>query len=326
MNTMEKIPNESEQGESISKSKDIVSHPTTPGEEMTHMEFEHVTFDLPHGTFHALQGGDPNGQPTVFLHGFPDHPPTARLFLAELGRRGRYVVAPWLRGYSPSPTAGPFDFVSLTSDVLALIDRWSPGRPVELIGHDWGALITYDVCVTAPEKIVRAVALAIPHPLTFMSRLTHLAQLRKSWYMGLFQLPGSGWVATARDLSLIDHLWRQWSPGFSLDLALKAELHEHLRASMPAPLKYYRAMLRPGMLGATRRMSKPIKVPLLQLYGANDDCILPAQVDDRHRFAAQHAMEVVPDIGHFLHIEAPEAIAERIAVWSLATLRNGTHL
>jgi hypothetical protein len=27
------------------------------------MEFEHVTFDLPHGTFHALQGGDPDGQP-----------------------------------------------------------------------------------------------------------------------------------------------------------------------------------------------------------------------------------------------------------------------
>jgi hypothetical protein len=29
------------------------------------MEFEHVTFDLPHGTFHALQGGDPGGQPNV---------------------------------------------------------------------------------------------------------------------------------------------------------------------------------------------------------------------------------------------------------------------
>ena len=106
------------------------------------MEFEHVTFDLPHGTFHALQGGDPDGQPTLVLHGFPDHPPTAKPFLAELGRRGRHVVAPWLRGYAPSPTAGPFDFAALTSDVLALIDRWSPGRAVELIGHDWGALIT----------------------------------------------------------------------------------------------------------------------------------------------------------------------------------------
>ncbi|MDH7809995.1 MULTISPECIES: alpha/beta fold hydrolase [unclassified Rhizobium] len=171
------------------------------------MDFEHVTFDLPHGTFHALQGGDPDGQPTIVLHGFPDHPPTAKPFLAELGRRGRHVVAPWLRGYAQSPTAGLFDFAALTSDVLALIDRWSPGRPVELIGHDWGALITYDTCVTAPERIARAVALSIPHPLTFMSRLAHPAELCRSWYMGLFQLPGSGWIATARDLALIDHLY-----------------------------------------------------------------------------------------------------------------------
>ncbi|WP_369605488.1 alpha/beta fold hydrolase [Rhizobium sp. 28DA2] len=116
--------------------------------------------------------------------------------LPRLGRRGRHVVAPWLRGYAQSPTAGLFDFAALTSDVLALIDRWSPGRPVELIGHDWGALITYDTCVTAPERIARAVALSIPHPLTFMSRLAHPAELCRSWYMGLFQLPGSGWIAT----------------------------------------------------------------------------------------------------------------------------------
>ena len=121
MNTIKKIRNESEQGESMSKTKDTVSHPTTLGEEMTHMEFEHVTFDLPHGTFHALQGGDPNGEPTLVLHGFPDHPPTAKPFLAELGRRGRHVVAPWLRGYAPSPTAGPFDMAALTGDVLARV-------------------------------------------------------------------------------------------------------------------------------------------------------------------------------------------------------------
>jgi len=67
--------------------------------------------------------------------------------------------------------------------------------------------------------------------------------------MALFQLPGSGLMAAARDLALIDRLWRQWSPSLSLDPALQTELHEHLRASMPAPLKYYRAMLRPACLG-----------------------------------------------------------------------------
>src|SRR6185503_4812596 len=115
----------------MSKTRDTeasisISRPTILWKRLTHMEFERVTFDLPHGTFHALQGGDPDGQPTLVLHGFPDHPPTAKPFLAELGRRGRHVVAPWLRGYAPSPTAGPFDFAALTSDVLALIDRWSP--------------------------------------------------------------------------------------------------------------------------------------------------------------------------------------------------------
>ena len=130
--------------------------------------------------------------------------------------------------------------------------------------------------------------------------------------MGLFQLPGSGWMATA----LVDRLWRQWSPGLSLDPALRAELHKHLRASMPAPIKYYREMLRPGMLAATRRLSQPITVPLLQLHGADDGCILPQKADDRRRFAARHERQVIPGVGHFLHIEAPEAIAERIAAWA----------
>lgn len=279
------------------------------------MDFEHITLDLPHGTFHALRGGDPAGRPTIFLHGFPDSPTTATAFLTELARQGRYVLAPWLRGYSPSPVAGPFDFASLTGDVIAMIDAWSPGRPVDVIGHDWGALITYDTVVTAPERVARAVTLAIPHPLTFMGR-PRLAQLRRSWYMGFFQIPGSGAIAKARDLALIDLLWRQWSPSLTLDPGRREELHDHLRASLPAPLKYYRAMTRPGMLKAARRLARPITVPLLHMHGAGDECILPPNIDDRHRYAAPHVREILPGLGHFLHIEAPDAIAARIAAWA----------
>ena len=31
-------------------------------------------------------------------------------------------IAPWLRGYAPSPLLGPFDMENLVADILALID------------------------------------------------------------------------------------------------------------------------------------------------------------------------------------------------------------
>src|SRR5262245_57225909 len=89
-----------------------------------HERLTRTTFSLPFGEVHALVGGAVNARPLLLLHGFPDHPPTAVPFLEHLAETHR-VVAPWLRGYAPSPIVGPYDL-----DTLALIDRlwraWSP--------------------------------------------------------------------------------------------------------------------------------------------------------------------------------------------------------
>src|SRR5207253_6138686 len=104
-------------------------------------------------------------------------------------------VAPWLRGYAPSPIVGPYDLDTLAADALALIDR--------LGGHDWGGEITYTVCAAAPSHVRRAVTLAIPHPATLIRSLAHSKQWKKSWYMALFQLPGAGYLVRRRELALI---------------------------------------------------------------------------------------------------------------------------
>lgn len=274
---------------------------------------ERATFDLPAGRFHAFVGGDPDAPALVFLHGFPDHPPTAAPFLERLSRTHR-VIAPWLRGYAPSPLVGPYDLDTLTADVRALIDL--VGGPVDLVGHDWGAVITYAVCAEHPERVESAVTMAVPHPLTFLRALRAPAQLRRSWYMGLFQLPGANWLVRRADLALIDRLWRTWSPGLRLDDDRRAELHACLAASLPAPLEYYRAMVRPlsTFRERTRRAARTITTPLLQLHGAADGCILPPTTDDSRRFA-QRELAVLPGLGHFLHIEEPEEIASRIEHW-----------
>src|SRR5437773_3173001 len=128
-----------------------------------HERLTHSTFSLPLGEVHALVGGAVNARPLLFLHGFPDHPPTAVPFLEHLAQTHR-VVAPWLRGYAPSPIVGPYDLDTLAADALALIDRL--GDQVDLVGHDWGGEITYTVCAAAPSHVRRAVTLAIPHPAT----------------------------------------------------------------------------------------------------------------------------------------------------------------
>src|SRR5438552_17971270 len=148
-----------------------------------HEKLIRTTFALPLGEVHALVGGAVSARLLLFLHGFPDHPPTAVPFLEHLAETHR-VVAPWLRGYAPSPIGGPYDLDTLAADALALIDPL--GAPVALVGHDWGGMITYTVCAAAPSHVRRAVTLAIPHPDTFLRSLVSSKQCKKSWYMPVY--------------------------------------------------------------------------------------------------------------------------------------------
>lgn len=268
-----------------------------------------LTFTLPGGTFHALALGDPAAPPLLWLHGFPDHPPTALPFLERLAVHRR-VIAPWLRGYAPSPVAGPYDVDTLAGDVRALIA--AIGGPVDLIGHDWGAAITYAVCAQAPDLVRRAVTLAVPHPATFVRALAHPAQLARSWYMVLFQLPAVDRLVRARGLALLDRLWRAWSPKLALDDDQLEALRACLAASLPAPIHYYRDNRR---LYAAPWLRQPIATPLYQLHGARDGCVRPPRKPDHARFTGPYNYEVVPGCGHFLHVEEPAALAERVTRW-----------
>lgn len=247
------------------------------------------------------------------MHGFPDIPTTARSFLEHLADRGFHVIAPWMPGYAPSPTTGSMARERVCGDLFELIDTWSPDAPIDIVGHDWGAVMTYALCATAPERIRRAVTMSVPHPRTFLRQLRTPAQLLMSWYMVLFQLPGAGHLVAARDFALVDRLWRDWSPGFRLPDDERRALKACLAESMPAPIRYYRSTARDSQ--GVRLFEKPLTTPLLYLHGANDGCIHPPAVDDSRRFAGEYRHEVIAGRGHFLHVEDPAHIAARVAEW-----------
>lgn len=280
-----------------------------------------MTTEVRLGDFAALAAGPVDAPPVLVLHGFPDSPATFAPFLEELAARGHRAVAPWLRGYAPSPLAGPYDADRLADDALALASRLGGGRPVAIVGHDWGAVVTYVACARAPAQFSAAVTLSVPHPATFVRALARPGQLRRSWYMLAFQAPGAERLAAARDFALIDRLWRAWSPTFRLPAALRDELHATLRASWPAPLSYYRALTRPpGAALARLRRRDRIAVPTLYLHGAVDGCIGPeVGVGAERFFTGGYRREVVAGLGHFLAAEDPDQLATRVDAWLRAT-------
>jgi pimeloyl-ACP methyl ester carboxylesterase len=135
--------------------------------------------------------------------------------------------------------------------------------------------------------------------------------------MAFFQLGGLADRLVARgDFALIERLWRDWSPGFRPEPGYLDELKRCLSESMPAPLEYYRALLRPpGALRARLRAAAKIGAPTLYLHGREDGCIGPELAEGQARYFASLKAEVLEGAGHFLHLERPEAVAARVVEW-----------
>lgn len=296
---------------------------TLPHGLVDHLVEQEVT--LPGGVFHTL-GAAPRGREdaplVVLLHGFPDHPHSFRPVMARMVEAGYRVVAPWMRGYHPSVRRGPYDIGRLAQDLIELVRALSPDRPAFAVGHDWGAAAVYHALALAPDRFVAAATLALPHPQVFLERIWHSpSQLRRSWHMFFFQLRGvSDRLLERHDFSFVDRLWRTWSPDYRLPEADRLLLHECLRASMPAPLAYYRALLwPPGQATRILRggaLARTTSVPVIYLHGALDGCVGPAVGDGQERyFTGPYERAIIERAGHFLQLEAPDMVASFIIDW-----------
>jgi pimeloyl-ACP methyl ester carboxylesterase len=271
------------------------------------------------GTFEVLAQGDEQAPLVLCLHGFPDTAMGWEPLLARLAGAGFRAVAPYMRGYHPSTLAGPYHVDRIADDVIALADTLSPGRPVHVVGHDWGAIATYVALARSPGRFARAVTMAVPHPNALVANLREFpGQLRLSWYVTFFQLgKRADERATANDFELIERLWAKWSPGFRPSAAYLAELKRCLAASGPAPFEYYRALFRP-MREALRRARRRLVIdtPLLNLHGANDGCVDARMAARQERFFRGPMQgRVLPGVGHFLHIEQPDEVGAHVVDW-----------
>lgn len=265
-----------------------------------------------------------SGPLVILLHGFPDTAGTWEHQLPALAAAGYRAVAPYLRGYHPTaiPADGFYDKATLTTDIAELIRALGGGKPVHLVGQDWGAIISYAVLAAFPELIRRAVVMAVPHPARVAASMLEAKHVHRSFHWWFFQLPDLPEKAlAANDYAFIDYLWSYWtSPGYQ-DPAHMASIK--LMLSQPgvlaATLGYYRAMFDPRngdpRLQAMRQaMDRPIAVPTLALCGS-DDLRSELMTDQARYFSGEYSYREVAGAGHFLHREQAAEVTRLILEW-----------
>ena len=188
-------------------------------------------------TFDVTDTGPLDGDPVVLLHGFPQTSTSWARVTPLLNAEGFRTLAPDLRGYSPR--ARPrgrrsYRTGELVEDVTALLRL--VGAPVHLVGHDWGAMLSWGTAIAHPDLVRTHTSVSVPHPAAFVRSMTSSPQLLHSWYMGFFQLPYVPELALTRFPSVLHRALaskrKELNSLVSQYAGIKGVLHSHVHADL----------------------------------------------------------------------------------------------
>ncbi|MFC7545363.1 alpha/beta fold hydrolase [Plantactinospora sp. GCM10030261] len=259
-------------------------------------------------TFDVYAGGPADGEPVLLLHGFPQHSGEWSAVLPALHAAGLRSYALDQRGYSPGarPLAvEDYRMAECVADAAAVLDAL--GVPAaHVVGHDWGAMVAWQLAARQPDRVRTLTAVSVPHPAAFAHAInTDPGQKARSAYISLFRRPGK---AESVLLALNAAALRRMLAGVGRDRVDDYAEPMRDRETLTAALNWYRAMSRRDLAGCG-----PVGVPTSYVWSDGDVAIgrtaataCAAQVAGDYRFVALRG------VSHWIPDEAPAALAEVI--------------
>ncbi|UZN02605.1 alpha/beta fold hydrolase [Cellulomonas sp. S1-8] len=259
--------------------------------------------------FDVRDVGTADGAPVaVLLHGFPQDGSAYDAVVPLLHDAGVRTLVPDQRGYSPGARPrGRRAYVvgELVADVVTLLDAAGVGS-AHLVGHDWGGAVAWAVAARRPDRVASLTALGTPHPTALRAGLPR-GQLRRSRYVGTFQLPGLPERSLLADdgARLRGALRRT---GLEPDLADRYVARMCEPGALTAALAWYRA------LGVPRARSgdRTVRVPTTYVSARRDPFFAPASVEATARHVDAPFTRVDLDADHWLPEHRPADVAAAV--------------
>lgn len=262
--------------------------------------------------FDVTEGGPAEGEPVVLLHGFPQKASCWRLLTPLLHEEGLRTIAPDQRGYSPG--ARPrgrwaYRIPTLIDDTVALLE--TVGRPVHLVGHDWGAMVAWGVAATRPDLLTGLTAVSVPHPSAMTRAALTSDQALRSWYFGLFNVPFLVDGVTRLRPGLVDPALRR----NGMDDGQIARFHREIvdDGALTPALGWYRALPLSGLGPRPPAWSRPVAVPTTYVWSTGDAAISRAAAERCDAFVeADYRYVELDHVSHWIPEEAPAVLRDVI--------------
>jgi len=244
--------------------------------------------------------GNEEDELVILLHGFPESSFMYRKLMKDLSELGYYCMAPNMRGYSEEarPTGiSNYSIDKLSKDIMD-IAQYAGRENFHLIGHDWGAVIGWQIVHDNPDSILSWTGLSVPHTQSFFEALLNdRDQIKRSKYIKLFQIPVVPELKMkSKNFKIMREMW---------DAHSKEEVEDYLsilngNKALTAMLNYYRASSELIKKARTRKILGDIHVPTLFIWGKNDEAIGAESVKNGHKYIKKEYTYLELESGHWL--------------------------
>ncbi|WP_329360779.1 alpha/beta fold hydrolase [Streptomyces sp. NBC_01483] len=280
--------------------------------------FTHHWVDAGGVRLHAVEGGQPNGPAVVLLAGFPQTWWAWRKVMPGLADR-LHVIAIDLpgQGHSERPD-GSYDthtvaaYVHASVKALGVSTYW-------LAAHDIGAWVAFSLALKY-ESQLRGVALldaGIPGITLPDAIPTDPEVAWKTWHFAFHLVPDlPETLLTGREREYVS--WFLKAKPLSPDTFNNAEIEQYAAAiatdgGLRASLAYYRDAAESARKNHEALEQQHLTVPVLGISSSHGS--IPDMAASIRPWAHNTTGVVVPDAGHFIPDEQPDAVAAALAAF-----------
>jgi pimeloyl-ACP methyl ester carboxylesterase len=288
---------------SIALAAGLAAAPVLPAGAVTPFPsaFKARTIQTEGATLHVVVGGQ--GPAVVLLHGFGDSGAMWSPLAARLAAK-HTVIVPDLRGMglSSHPAEG-YDKWTQAGDIRAVLDKLGIDRAA-IVGHDIGTMVAFAYASRYRDKTERLVVMDAPVP--GIPPWEQIVRNPLLWHFS-FGGPDAERLVAGRERIYLDRFWNEFAG-------------DPKKVDEATRVYYAKLYARPGAMHSAfaqflsfpkdaemnqQVVANKLSMPVLAIggarsFGANEAVVM--------RNAAVNVTEVViPDAGHWLMEEAPEA-------------------